>query len=142
MQLRASKQDFWARLEKEANNDLHLLKEVGPAFFSGEHLMQLRHEMRQQIRLFDKRSHLAMMLGASGAGWVMLAILGRFFQMDWLCGIAYAACVLCFGGYAYLLFRLKQQFESRGELEFTLRQIEDELRKRAATAPFRSRDAL
>lgn len=142
MQLRSSKQDFWARLEKEANDDLHLLKEVGPSFFSGEHLSQLRHAMRQQISVFDKRSHLAMMLGASGTGWVMLAILARYFMIDWLSGIAYGASVLCFGGYAYLLFQLKKQFESRGELEFTLRQIEDELRKRAATAPFRSRDAL
>lgn len=139
---RRNKADFWAQLEKEANDDLDLLSEIGPAYFSVDHLMDLRQELREKVSLFERRQRIAMLMGASGAFWVMLAILARYVGQGWLLITAFVATVLCFAAYAFIIVQQQRIFKSKGELEFSLRQVEDELRKRAMATPSRSRDAL
>ena len=118
------------RLEREANDEFRLLSELGPAEFAFEHLLELRERARRRLQLFDRRQRLAMLLGGTAAGWVFLAMLAGSFGYPWLMIAGGAVGTLGFLAFFVLIILQKQRFESRGELEFTLRAIEDELRRR------------
>lgn len=118
-------------LEKEANDEFRLLNDVGPQHFSAEHLLELREQMRQNIRLFLSRQRLAMVLAGTGVGWVFMAILSGFLQFHYLSIAAYTVSSLCLMAFLAIVFWQKWRFNSKGELEYTMRSIEDELRRRA-----------
>ncbi len=119
------------RLEKEANDEFRLLNDVGPQHFSAEHLLELREQMRQNIRLFMRRQRLAMVLAGTGVGWVFMATLSGFLQFHYLSVAAYTVSSLCLTAFLVIVFWQKWRFNSKGELEYTMRCIEDELRRRA-----------
>lgn len=118
------------RLEREANDEFRLLAELGPAEFAFEHLIELRERARRRLQLFDRRQRLAMVLGGTASGWALLAILAGNFGYGWLMLAGGAIGALGFFAFFFLIVLQKRRFESRGELEFTLRAIEDELRRR------------
>jgi len=119
------------RLEREANDEFRLLAELGPAEFAFEHLLELRERARRRLQLFDRRQRLAMWLGATASGWVMLSFAFGAFHLFWLMLAAGSAGAACFFAFFYLILIQKRRFDSRGELDFTLRSIEDELRRRS-----------
>lgn len=123
--------DVFERLEREANDDFRLLEEVGPAHFSAEHLMELHTRVREQLALFKGRQRLAMIIGVIGTGWAVMALLFHVTGFRWLVYAAFGAAALCFTGFLFIVFWQKKRFESKGELEFTQRVIEEELRRRA-----------
>lgn len=123
--------DVFERLEREANDDFCLLDELGPAHFSAEHLMELHTRVRERLALFKGRQRLAMIVGVIGTGWVVLALLFQITGFRWLAIGAFAAATLCFMGFLFIVFWQKKRFESKGELEYTQRVIEEELRRRA-----------
>jgi len=123
--------DFFDRLEREANDDFCLLDELGPAQFSAEHLMELHARVREQLVLFKGRQRLAMIVGTIGAGWGFLAMLFHATGFRWLAFAALGAAALCFAGFLFIVFWQKKRFESKGELEYAQRVIEEELRRRA-----------
>jgi len=143
MLMRKTPPDFWEKMEKEANDDLNLLVEVGPSHFSAEHLLELRQELREQIGTVERRQRLAMLLGATGAMWFLVAGLAWLLQWAWLLITAFVAMLFCMAGFTFLLLWKKGRPNTRlGELEYTLRTLEDELRKRSIAYPKRSRDAF
>lgn len=128
---RTHQPDVFDRLEREANDDFRLLDELGPVHFSAEHLMELHAQVRERLALFKGRQRLAMIVGAIGAGWTLVAVLFYAIGFRWLSFAASGATTLCFTGFLFIVFWQKKRFESKGELEYAQRVIEEELRRRA-----------
>ena len=120
------------RLERDSNDDFKLLAELGPEQFGIEHLQELRAESRTRIAVFEGRRRLSMIVGAVSTGWMVLGVLGGFVQLPWLSMLGYLVAGLGFTMFLGLIIWQKVRFESRGELEYTLQVIEEELQKRAA----------
>lgn len=120
------------RLEREANDDFHLLDELGPEAFAVEHLIELRDRMHWRMAQFDRFRRLNLLIGATSAGWMLLG--GGAVWAGWIlvARIAFAVMGISLLGFVGGAWLLKFKFESRGELEHTLFTIEDELRRRAA----------
>ena len=131
MFFRTHQPDVFERLEREANDDFRLLDELGPAHFSAEHLMELHARVRERLTLFKGRQRLAMIIGSIATSWAMLAILFRLVGFKWLALTALGTAALCFLGFLFIVFWQKKRFESKGELEYAQRVIEEELRLRA-----------
>lgn len=123
--------DIFQHLEREASDDFHLLEELGPAHFGAEHLIELHTEARERIALFKVRQRLAMAIGGTATGWVLLALLFKFAGWGWLVFVALGVAALSFSVFLFIVFWQKKRFESRGELEYAQRIIEEELRRRA-----------
>lgn len=123
--------DVFDRLEHEANDDFRLLDELGPVHFGAEHLMELHAQARERLALFKGRQRLAIIMGAIGTGWALLAMSFYIVGFRWLSFATFGATALCFAGFLFIVFWQKKRFESKGELEFAQRVIEEELRRRA-----------
>lgn len=123
--------DVFERLEREANDDFHLLDELGPVHFSADHLMELHTLVRQRLTLFRGRQRLAMIIGSIATGWTLLAVLFKLMDFKWLAFTALGTATFCFAAFLFIVFWQKKRFESKGELEYTQRVIEEELRRRA-----------
>lgn len=119
------------RLEQEANDEFRLLNDVGAQHFSADHLLELREKMRQNIHMFMRRQRLAMVLAGTGTGWVFMAFLSGFMQFPYLSLAAYTVASLSLSAFLFVVVWQKWRFNSKGELEYTMRCIEDELRRRA-----------
>lgn len=132
MQIRKSKESPLDRLEREANDDFRLLAELGPEYFGAEHLLELREQMRLRMSQFDRWRKLNTLVGATAAGWMLLGGLMLVFGLPILARVAFGIMVVSLLGFVAGVWLLKWKYESRGELEYTLRSIEEELRRRAA----------
>ncbi len=131
MLFRKSKESPLDRLEREANDDFLLLEELGPEYFGAQHLLELREQLRLRMEQFDRWRRLNTLLGATSAGWIVLG--GLFFAFGWtiFASVALTIMGLSLLGFLAGFWLLKWKYQSRGELEFTLRTIEEELRRRA-----------
>lgn len=123
--------DVFERLEREANDDFRLLDELGPTHFSAEHLMELHALVRERLVIFRGRQRLAIVIGSTATAWVFLGILSNLFDFRWISFAAFGAAALSFAAFLFIVFWQKKRYESRGELEYTRRIIEEELRRRA-----------
>jgi hypothetical protein len=128
---RKSQPDVFERLESEANDDFRLLDELGPAHFSAEHLMDLHHRVRERLLLFKGRQRLAMIIGLITIGWGLITLLFDVLDLRWLAFASLGASLLSVAGFLFIVFWQKKHFESKGELEYVQRVIEEELRRRA-----------
>ncbi|MCB0530947.1 MAG: hypothetical protein H6574_14830 [Lewinellaceae bacterium] len=129
---RKSKESPIERLEREANDDFLLLAELGPEYFGAEHLLELREQMHLRMAQFDRWRKLNMLVGATSAGWMVLGGIAVVLGWPILARLAFSVMGLSLLGFMAGVWLLKWKYESRGELEYTLRSIEDELRRRAA----------
>lgn len=129
---RKSKESPIERLEREANDDFLLLAELGPEYFGAEHLLELREQMHLRMAQFDRWRKLNMLVGATSAGWMVLGGIAVVLGWPILGRLAFSVMGLSLLGFMAGVWLLKWKYESRGELEYTLRSIEDELRRRAA----------
>ncbi len=132
MWFRKSDESSLERLEREANDDFHLLAELGPEDFGVEHLVELRDRMQWRLARFDRWRRFNLLLGATAGGWLLLGGLAAWAGEGILGRLAFGVMGLSLLGFIAGVWVLKIKFESRGELEYTLRTIEDELRRRAA----------
>ncbi|MBL7774739.1 MAG: hypothetical protein JNK89_01985 [Saprospiraceae bacterium] len=132
MLFRKVKESPLERLEREANDDFRLLAELGPEYFGAQHLLELREQMRLRMDQFDRLRRLNMLLGGMSAGWILLGVFCLLAGWVLPAQLAFSVTGLCMLGFIAGAWFLKWKYESRGELEFTLRTIEDELRRRAA----------
>lgn len=133
MQLfRKSDESSLDRLEREANDDFHLLAELGPECFGVEHLIELRDRVQWRMAQFDRWSRLNIYIGASSVVWMFFGAAAAWAAWMLLAKLAFAAMLLSVLGFIAGVWWLKVKFDSRGELEHALYQIEDELRRRAA----------
>ena len=129
---RKSKESPIERLEREANDDFLLLAELGPEYFGAEHLLELREQMHLRMAQFDRWRKLNMLVGATSAGWMVLGGIAVVLGWPILARLAFSVMGVSLLGFMAGVWLLKWKYESRGELEYTLRSIEDELRRRAA----------
>lgn len=132
MLVRKPKESPLERLEREANDDFSLLAELGPEHFGAEHLLELRQRMQWRMAQFDRRRKLNLTLGATAAGWMLLGVAAMLLGWPLLGQLAFAVMGLSILGFLAGVWWLKWKYESRGELEYTLMTIEEELRRRAA----------
>ncbi|MFN0015042.1 MAG: hypothetical protein ACKVU2_10875 [Saprospiraceae bacterium] len=132
MWFRKSEESPLDRLEREANDDFLLLEELGPELFGGSHLLELHERVRLRMAQFDRLRRLNVLAGSSAAGWFILG--GILLMAGWPipARVAFAVMGVSLLGFLAGAWLLKWKFESRGELEFALRTIEEELRRRAA----------
>ena len=120
------------RLEREANDDFHLLAELGPECFGVEHLIELRDRMHWRMARFDRLHRLNTLIGATGAGWLVLGGVAAWAGWPVMAQLGFAVMAVSLLSFLAGVWWLKLKFDSRGELEHTLFTIEDELRRRAA----------
>jgi len=132
MFFRKSNESSLERLEREGNDDFRLLAELGPEDFGAEHLVELRDRMHWRLARFDRWRRFNLLIGATAAGWLLLGGFSAWAGEGILARLAFGVMMLSLLGFLVGAWMLKIKFESRGELEFTLRTIEDELRRRAA----------
>lgn len=132
MLFRKSDESSLDRLEREANDDFSLLAELGPEDFGVEHLVELRDRMQWRLARFDRWRRFNLLIGATAGGWLLLGGLAAVAGEGLLARLAFGVMLLSILAFLAGVWLLKIKFESRGELEYTLRTIEDELRRRAA----------
>lgn len=132
MLFRKSDESSLDRLEREANDDFSLLAELGPEDFGVEHLVELRDRMQWRLARFDRWRRFNLLIGATAGGWLLLGGLAAMAGEGLLARLAFGVMLLSVLAFLAGVWLLKIKFESRGELEYTLRTIEDELRRRAA----------
>lgn len=130
MSIQVPRQDLFERLEVEANDDLQLLDELGPAHFGTEHLIELHRELRERLAFFARKQRLMFALLGSVVGWVMLIGLARFLGYRWLALTTYCFLALSFFVLLSTLLTSPRRYWNKGHLEYDLRLIEGELRKR------------
>lgn len=131
MLYRTSAESPLEKLERECNDEFRLLAELGPADFAAEHLQELRERARHRLALFERRQRMAMLLGATAAGWTLLALPAGSFGHWWLALAAGLVATICLISFLLLIVAQKRRFDSRGKIEHTLCLIEDELRRRS-----------
>ncbi|MDX2278203.1 MAG: hypothetical protein NW218_01390 [Saprospiraceae bacterium] len=132
---RKSPESALDRLEREGNDDFNLLNELGPGHFGVEHLLELREKSYQRLDRFQRRQKLAMMVGASAAVWIMMAFLSKVLNFIWLAFAAFGLGSLSLIAFLGLILLQQKQFGTKGELDYTQRMIEEELRRRAGKMP-------
>ncbi|TNE61010.1 MAG: hypothetical protein EP344_06695 [Bacteroidetes bacterium] len=132
MWFRKSKEQPLERLEREANDDFHLLAELGPSYFGAEHLVELHERLRWRMARFDRLQRLNMLIGLTAIGWLALGLGAMLAGWITVAQIAFCIMGVVLAGFIAGAWLLKWKYESRGELEYTLRTIEEELRRRAA----------
>lgn len=80
-----------------------------------------------------------MMIGGTATAWIFLAFIAKALKFTWLAfasfglGCISLICFLC------IIFFLQKQFGTKGDLDYTQRVIEDELRRRVGRMPHRPR---
>ncbi|MCS7036386.1 MAG: hypothetical protein RMJ33_08620 [Saprospiraceae bacterium] len=120
------------RLEREANDDFRLLRDLGPEHFSNAHLLDLREELRQRLDRFDRTVKMLMVGGVASVAWFVGGLGFSFLEWRLLSAACYSFSGLFMLGLLVGTWWLKWKYESRGELMYTLLQVEEELRNRAA----------
>lgn len=129
---RKSKESPLERLEREANDDFLLLAELGPEYFGAQHLLELREQLRLQMAQLDRWRRFNRLLGVTAGGWMLLAGLFLVVKLSVMTTLAASVMGISFLGFLAGAWMLKWKYRSRIEMEFTLRTIEEELRRRAA----------
>ena len=118
------------QLEREANDDFHLLESIGAKEFSTEHLLELHDQAHDRLKDYDRRNRINILIGCTVLGWVLAFFSAYAYQNVWLAigavlGLIFSL-VACIAG----VFLLTKQYKSRGDVEYSLRLIEIELKKR------------
>ena len=93
--------------------------------------MELHSRARERLAIFRGRKRVARVIGGTAIGWVLLASIANLLNFKWLALGSIAVSALGLAGFLLIVFWQKRRFESRGELEYTQRIIEEELRRRA-----------
>ncbi len=132
---RKSPESALDRLEKAGNDDFSLLNELGPGHFGIEHLLELRERSYQRMDQFLSRQKLAMMIGGTASIWIMMAFLAKVLNFIWLAFAAFGLGSLSLIVFLGLILLQQKQFGTKGELDYTQRMIEEELRRRAGKMP-------
>lgn len=123
------------RLERECNDDFHLLQELGASSFETAHLLEMHKQAKDNLDNFNRKIRLAMLLGVTSTGWALLGILSGGMDFFYVALFAFGMMLLSLVGFAVVLVFLKKRFESKGELVYNQKIIEDELKKRIKQQP-------
>ncbi len=122
--------DIFERLEKEASDELRLLEDLGVKHFDTDHLMELHAKVCEQITLQQRHQRIALSIGAAGAGWMFLGILGHLLGSQILSFAAFGLASVSLTAFLGLLILSSNRFQTKGHLDHTRHSIENELRSR------------
>jgi hypothetical protein len=119
------------RLEREGNDDFHLLDAVGATAFSTEHLLEMRQQARHDLERHDRIMRLLMLIGGTSAGWVMGIFGAKLAEWFWVMVAAVIGLVLTMIVFLTGLVWMYVKLRRRGLIESDLDAIETELRRRS-----------
>lgn len=122
--------DIFERLEKEAADELRLLEDLGPRHFDTDHLMELHAKVCEKIALQQRHQRVALSIGATGAGWILLGVLAQLLGFHILAFITFGLASISFATFLGLVIHSSRRFQTKGHLDHTRHGIEDELRSR------------
>lgn len=120
------------KLDQQAADEVELLRELGPSYFSAEDLLLLKGRCLERQRLLRRYGKANMILGASSPLLLLFAIIfGLSGEVETAAALikAFPLAFALFLGVAWLL---KVEFDSTGQLELLIDQIEEELSRRQA----------
>jgi hypothetical protein len=116
--------------ERQAEDELNLLSDTGPEFFTTPHLLRLRGQWEVKNTLFQFFQQITMLVVAVSPIWIVLALL--LLWLKWLI-LALAIALLfplSFVFYFLGLWFMQKVFRGRGHLEVVGRVIGEELERR------------
>lgn len=116
--------------EQQAEDELNLLSDTGPEFFTTSHLLRLRGQWEVKSALFQFFQQIMMQVVAISPIWMILALL--LFWLKWII-LALALALLfplSFVFYFFGLWLMQKVFRGRGHLEAVGEVIDEELNKR------------
>lgn len=116
--------------ERQAEDELNLLSETGPEFFTTPQLLRLRGQWEVKSALFQLFQRIMMQVVAISPLWMILALL--LFWLKWII-LALALALLfplSFVFYFFGLWLMQKVFRGRGHLEAVGEGINVELDRR------------
>ena len=88
-----------SKLEKEANDDLLLLMEVSPEYYSTNELKALLRELKTKQKQVQKKKDNLFLVGASGSIWMALSFLAQMMDIRWFGLMCIGLIPVAFGTY-------------------------------------------
>ncbi len=122
------------QLNEQAEDEVRLLRELGPACFTDEDLLQLRGRCLERQRLATRYSKANMILGASSPLLLLFAIIFGLSGQVQTAAALLKAFPLAFVLFLGITWLLKVEFDSTGQLELLIDQIDAELERRSTQA--------
>lgn len=123
------------KLERQANNDLLLLMEVSPEYYSTNELKLLLIELKTKQKQVQKKKDNLFLIGATGFVWMVLYFFTQMMRTPWIELIAIGLIPMSFGTYiigTIILERRNQFFEYAYHIDKIIR-TEIERRKKDAS---------
>lgn len=123
------------KLERQANNDLLLLMEVSPEYYSTNELKLLLIELKTKQKQVQKKKDNLFLIGATGFVWMVLYFFTQMMGTPWIELIAIGLIPMSFGTYiigTIILERRNQFFEYAYHIDKIIR-TEIERRKKDAS---------
>jgi hypothetical protein len=127
---RKNNPDIFERLEKAATDELGLLNDLGSQHFDTEYLMELHAKVCEQITLQQRHQKMAISIGVTGAGWILLGTLAYLLSFQILTFVAFGLTAISFLIFFGLMIFSLRRFQTKGQLLHTRHSIEAELRSR------------
>ncbi|MCI5083831.1 MAG: hypothetical protein MRY78_19185 [Saprospiraceae bacterium] len=87
------------KLENEANDDLLLLLDVSPEYYSTKELKALLRELKTKEKQVKKTKEKLFLVGASGSIWMALSFLAQMIDVRWFGLTCLALIPVAFGVY-------------------------------------------
>lgn len=123
------------KLERQANNDLLLLMEVSPEYYSTNELKLLLIELKTKQKQVQKKKDNLFLIGATGFVWMVLYFFTQMMGTPWIELIAIGLIPMSFGTYiigTIILERRNQFFKYAYHIDKIIR-TEIERRKKDAS---------
>ena len=126
----ASMEQTIAALEKKGKDELGLLFEVGPEYFTTADLIRLLGQWEIKTQLFQTLHKTLIWIGASSPAWLILGVLFHFIGLPYLASFALVLFPVSAISFVIGLIWMNSYFKSKGYLEHTEALIKGELRRR------------
>lgn len=118
------------QLEKKATDELSLLAEVGPDYFSTADLIRLKGQWQVKHQFFNQTNTGLLYLVAASPIWAVLSMIAFLFKMPAAGNLLLSLFPLSFLVFFVGLFMMKRVFKGNGHLAFVGEAIEQELTDR------------
>lgn len=119
-----------ARLDAQARDEVELLRELGPRFFSEEDLLQLRGRCLERQLLGARLSKANMVVGASSPSLILLAMVLGLSGKPGAAALLLKAFPFVFLFFLAAAWWIHRVFDSTGQMELLIDQIDEELQRR------------
>ena len=122
------------RLEREANDDLSLILEAGPEYYTNEELYELLNELEQKrLQLLQMRRALLFLVGGLML-WVAINLYAKVYEVPWLFWVTLGCFIFDFVGFlagSYIYYRKHRLMRQAHAIRLTIYTELDRRRKDA-----------